>query len=100
MIQSSLGLTPNWGSTLTRVPAGGTDTGYAYAYVLLDNPVIQGDFETIDIFYRVYFLNGRGVGMSAGNDVIRNIGRRFFSVTSTNPWGSNNCQPTSFFQKI
>lgn len=50
----------------------------AYAYVLFENNVTQGAFETIDIFYRVYFVNEVGLGLPKGGDLIRHIGRVLF----------------------
>jgi hypothetical protein len=52
----------------------------AYAYVLFENNVTQGAFETIDIFYRVYFVNEVGLGLPKGGDLIRNIGRVLFGL--------------------
>lgn len=52
----------------------------AYAYVLFENNVTQGAFETIDIFYRVYFVNEVGLGLPKGGDLIRNIGRAIFGL--------------------
>lgn len=52
----------------------------AYAYVLFENNVTQGAFETIDIFYRVYFLNEVGLGLPKGGDLIRHIGRVLFGL--------------------
>lgn len=60
------------GTTFTSTPA--------YAYVLFENNVTQGAFETIDIFYRVYFVNQVGLGIPRGGDLIRNIGRVLFGV--------------------
>jgi hypothetical protein len=52
----------------------------AYAYVRFENNVTQGAFETIDIFYRVYFVNNVGLGLPKGGDLIRNIGRVLFGL--------------------
>lgn len=52
----------------------------AYAYVLFENNVTQGAFETIDIFYRVYFVNEVGLGLPKGGDLIRHIGRVLFGL--------------------
>jgi len=52
----------------------------AYAYVRFENNVTQGAFETIDIFYRVYFVNEVGLGLPKGGDLIRHIGRVLFGL--------------------
>lgn len=52
----------------------------AYAYVLFEKNVTQGAFETIDIFYRVYFVNEVGLGLPKGGDLIRRIGRVLFGL--------------------
>ena len=52
----------------------------AYAYVRFENNVTQGAFETIDIFYRVYFVNEVGLGLPKGDDLIRNIGKVLFGL--------------------
>ncbi len=62
----------------------GFTTANAYAYVRFESPVTQAPFETIDIFYRVYFINSPGFGLPLGGDFVRHLGRRLFGFESIN----------------
>lgn len=74
----------NWNSNL-RAGQGNLKAIPAYCYLLLDSPVTQNAFDIIDIFYRVYFIPANGNGVPKNSELVRNIGRRLFGFTSTNP---------------
>lgn len=75
-----------WNSnTSARAGSVGKTSVPAYCYLLLDNPVTQGAFDVIDIFYRVYFIPANGNGIPKGQSLVRNIGRRLFGIASTQP---------------
>jgi hypothetical protein len=99
----AMGATPMYGELRGRLPFTGSSrtfqtvaivdkgsgkagvgftTANAYAYVRLDSPVTQAPFETIDIFYRVYFINTPGFGLPLGGDLVRHLGRRLFGFES------------------
>ena len=74
----------NWTQSI-RAGTSGLTSIPAYCYLLLDSPVTQGSFDIIDIFYRVYFIPANGNGIPKNSGLVRNIGRRLFGFTSTQP---------------
>jgi hypothetical protein len=112
----AMGATPMYGELRGRLPFTGSSrtfqtvaivdkgsgaagvgftTANAYAYVRLDSPVTQAPFETIDIFYRVYFINTPGFGLPLGGDLVRHLGRRLFGFETSESLigGSSNKSP-------
>ena len=41
----------------------------AIAYVLLDEPVVQGEYETIDIYYKLFFIEGESKTFARNNSI-------------------------------
>ena len=74
----------NKGVTVDATTKTITTTGIkAYAYLRLDSPITQGEFEIIDIFYRFYVQKTVSAGYPQNSYLPRALVRKFFGISTT-----------------